>query len=303
MHALVRETSRTDHLRSPNVTIFRGDVADAESMKTAFAGVDYVVHAAADTTGSEEKGRLATIQGTRNMLELCREFKVKKLIYISSCSVYGTADYRSGQVVSEDSSLERFPDKRGAYSRAKLRAEELVARAMADQKLPIVCLRPGTFFGPGGNLFFATMGFRAARNFFVIIGSGGFVLPLVCIENLADAIVACLQRSESDGRIYNVIDGDMPTKRHYVNSFLKKLYPDAIYLYIPYPVFYLIVGFQEILFRLMKRNPLLTIYRLKSSQKNVLFDASRIRKELSWTPPTTMQEAYNKVIEHEQGSA
>jgi len=301
VHALVRKTSQTSHLRLPNVTIYHGDVAEAESMRSAFEGAEYVIHTAADTTGSEEKGKLSTIQGTQNVLDLCREFEIKKLIYISSCSVYGIADYQEGQVVNENSSLERFPERRGHYSLAKLRAEQLVLQAIAEGQFPIVCLRPGTYFGPGSDIFTPMMGFSVGRKFFAIIGMGKFVLPLVNIENLVDAIVACMQCSESNGKIYNVVDSDMPTKRQYAELFLKKLYPEAKYIYIPYFMFYGIVRFQEIVFGMMKRNPVLTIYRLESSQKNVIYDASKIRKELNWTPPITMQQAYEKVIEYERG--
>jgi len=301
VRALVRKTSRIDHLHLPNVTISYGDVAEAGSMRSAFEGAEYVIHTAADTSGSEEKGKLSTIQGTQNVLDLCREFKIKKLVYISSCSVYGISDYKVGQVVNEDSSLERYPEKRGHYSLAKLKAEQLVSKAIAEGKLPIVCLRPGTYFGPGGDIFSAMMGFSAGRKFFAIIGMGKFALPIVSIDNLVDAIVTCMQRSESNGKIYNVIDSDMPTKKQYVESFLKKLYPGAKYIYIPYWMLYGTVRFQEVVFGMMKRNSVLTIYRLESSQKNVIYDASKIRKELNWTPPDSMQDTYEKVIDYERG--
>jgi 2-alkyl-3-oxoalkanoate reductase len=299
VHALVREASRINHLQLPNVIIFRGDVSVAETMRPAFTGVDFVVHAAADMTGSEEKGTSVTIRGTQNMLALCREFRVKKLIYISSLSVYGITDCKRGELVDENSPLERHPEKRGQYSSAKLKAEQLVIRAMSEERLPVVCLRPGTFFGVGCAPFTPMMGFALRRKLFVIIGPGTFPLPLVCVENLADAIAAILQRGECAGRIYNVLENDLPTKKEYTESLLKKLYPKAIYIYIPYPLLRCIVRFQEAVFHLIRKSPLLSMYRLESSQKSVFFDASKIRDDLHWTPPMTMQQAYARVIEYE----
>jgi len=181
VRALVRKTSRTDHLRLPNVTIFYGDVVEASSMSAAFDGVDYVIHAAADTSGSEEKGKRITVQGTRNILNLCRTFKVKKLVYISSCNVYGVTDYQLNQLVNEDSPLERFPEKRGAYSASKLAAEEHVIREMKAGSYPIVILRPGTIYGPGGELFTPMLGFSLFHKIFIVIGNGKFELPLISI--------------------------------------------------------------------------------------------------------------------------
>jgi nucleoside-diphosphate-sugar epimerase len=300
VRALVRKTSRIDRLHLPNVTIFYGDIAEYESLRAAFDGAEYVIHTAADTTGSEKNGKIITIQGTQNVLELCREFKIKKLVYISSCSVYGTADYREGQIVDEDSSLERYPEKRGQYSWAKFKAEQLVSKAIGEYQLPVVCLRPGTYFGPGGDIFTPMMGFSAGRKLFAIIGSGKFVLPLVSIDNLVDAIVTCMQRSESNGKTYNVVDSDSPTKKQYVEAFMKKLYPHARYVYIPYLIIHGIVYLQEILMGMMKRNPFLTRYRLVSSQREIRYDASKIRKELQWTSPHTLQDTYEKVIAFEK---
>jgi len=303
VRVLARKLSKIEHLKALGVEIFFGDVADSESLTAAFQGIDLVLHAAADTAGSSKAGELSTIQGTRNVIDFCRQFKVKKLIYISSCSVYGVADYKQGHVVTEESALERFPERRGHYSLAKLKAEQLVTEAIKEKRLPIVCLRPGTYFGPGGDIFTPMMGFAVSHKLFIIIGKGDFSLPLVSIDNLVDAIIMVMQKSEGIGKVYNVVDSNPPTKKQYVESFLKKLYPNAKYIYLPYFMFYGIVYLQEIMINMLKRSPFLTRYRLVSSQKKISYDSSRIRNELKWTPPATMQDAYEKVIHYERNKA
>jgi nucleoside-diphosphate-sugar epimerase len=303
VRVLARKLSKIDHLNAMGVEIFFGDVADLESLTAAFQGIDLVLHAAADTAGNAKAGELSTIQGTKNIIDLSRRFAVRKLVYVSSCSVYGVADYKEGDVVTEESSLERFPERRGHYSLAKLKAEQIVTEAMADKNLPIVCLRPGTYFGPGGDIFTPMMGLSAGHKMFAIIGRGDFILPLVSIDNLVDAIIAVMRKDESNGRIYNVVDSDLPSKRQYVESLLKKLYPQAKYLYLPYTIFYGIVYLQEIMIGMLKRSPFLTRYRLVSSQKKISYDSSRIRNELKWTPPSTMQDTYEKVIAYERNKA
>ncbi|HUL00075.1 MAG TPA: NAD-dependent epimerase/dehydratase family protein, partial [Nitrospirota bacterium] len=303
VRVLARKLSKIEHLKALGVEIFFGDVADLESLTAAFQGIDLVLHAAADTAGSSKAGELSTIQGTRNVIDFCRQFKVKKLIYISSCSVYGVADYKQGHVVTEESALERFPERRGHYSLAKLKAEQLVTEAIKEKRLPIVCLRPGTYFGPGGDIFTPMMGFAVSHKLFIIIGKGDFSLPLVSIDNLVDAIIMVMQKSEGIGKVYNVVDSNPPTKKQYVESFLKKLYPNAKYIYLPYFMFYGIVYLQEIMINMLKRSPFLTRYRLVSSQKKISYDSSRIRNELKWTPPATMQDAYEKVIHYERNKA
>ncbi len=301
VHALVRTSSQVDRLRLPNVTIFRGDVGDAESLKAPFEGVDYVIHAAADTRGSKDAGKLSTIQGTANILTLCERYHVKKLIYISSCNVYGVADYPQGELVTEDSSLERFSEKRGAYTDAKFKAEQLVTRIMQKGTVPIVCLRPGTIYGPGGDVYTPMLGLSFGSKLFAVIGDGYLVLPLVYVDNMVEAIFIAMTNQKSTNKTYNVIDPQKVTKKEYMARLVNKLYPGSLTIYVPLGVLKLIVFFQEKLFELMKRQPVLTIYRLISSQNPIVYDASKISRELGWKPAVTAETACDIIIEHERG--
>jgi predicted dehydrogenase/nucleoside-diphosphate-sugar epimerase len=300
VRALARKLSDIERLKQLNAEIFFGDVASVESLEPAFQGIDYVIHAAADTTGGEEEGQLSTVQGTRNIINLCEQSKIKKLVYISSCSVYGIADYKTGQTVTEESPLERFPEKRGSYSHSKLKAEAIVRQAIKNGRVPIVCLRPGTIWGPGGEVFTPMMGFGLGHKLFAIIGPGKFILPFIFIDNLAEAIIASMESEKSNGKIFNVVDPDRLTKKDYTDLLLKQLYPKAHYIYVPYGILYLTVFLQEILLKMLKRKPFLTRYRLTSSQKKIIYYTSKIATELKWNASISIQGAIYKILEHEQ---
>lgn len=300
VRALARKLSNIEPLRQAGVEIFFGDVASEKSLEPAFSGIDYVIHAAADTGGSEEDGKVSTIQGTENILKLSRQFGVKKLVYISSCSVFGVADYKAGQTVTEDSPLERFPEKRGAYSLYKLAAEKLVTQAMVKGEICAVCLRPGLIYGPGGEIFTPMIGFSLANRFYVVIGNGGFVLPLIYVDNLCSVIIEAMTQKKSDGKIYNVVDPERVTKREYMGRLVKKLHPNARTVYMPYSLLYFIVFSQEKIFQMFKRKPFLTRYRLKSSQNPVVFDPSKIIHDLGWQPPVSVQEAFDALLKGEK---
>ncbi|MBE9592795.1 MAG: NAD-dependent epimerase/dehydratase family protein, partial [Proteobacteria bacterium] len=51
VRAFVRKTSKIEKLKKLDVEICFGDIADLASLRQAFEGMDYVVHAAADTVG------------------------------------------------------------------------------------------------------------------------------------------------------------------------------------------------------------------------------------------------------------
>jgi predicted dehydrogenase/nucleoside-diphosphate-sugar epimerase len=299
VRALARKLSNVGRLRDLGAAIYFGDVASVDSLKPAFEDIDYIVHAAADTTGDERATQLSTVQGTKNVVALSREFAIKKLVYVSSCSVYGVADFKPRQVVTEDAPLERFPRKRGWYSEGKTEAEAVIREAIKNHTVPIVCLRPGTIFGPGGETFTPMMGFSLGDRLFAIIGNGRFTLPLIYIDNLVEAITRALDASGAEGRIYNVVDPCPVTKREHVDLLIAKLHPDAYKLYVPYSLLYTLVSLQELLCKAAGRRPFLTRYRLTSSQKNVIYDSSRIRTELGWEPSLSFQNAANVIVQYQ----
>lgn len=98
-------------------------------------------------------------------------------------------------------------------------------QAIEKSGFPIVCLRPGTIWGPGGEVFTPMMGFSLGRKLFAIIGPGNFILPFVYIDDLAEAIIASMESTESNGKIFDVVDMERLTKKDYTNLLLRKLYP------------------------------------------------------------------------------
>jgi nucleoside-diphosphate-sugar epimerase len=296
---LARERSNVERLKRLGVEIVYGDIADKVSFAQSFEGVDVVVHAAAGTSGSRTEAESGTVQGTRNVLELCVACGVRKLVYMSSCSVYGVVDYLRDALVTEDFPLERFPEKRGHYSSSKQAAEALVQAAMGKGDFRIVILRPGTIYAPDGELFPPMLGFALGKKLFLVIGNGSFELPLVWRDNLVDAIIQSIRNEAADDQIFNVVDGEPVSKRRYMGSLIKKLYPKTVVLYIPYGLLYAATWVQELLCRLWGRGPFLTRYRLTSSQKQIRYDNSKIVRMLAWKPRVTFEDSVS-IIEKER---
>src|SRR5262249_1162669 len=108
-----------------------GNLGDPVAVDRAVAGAETVIHVGAALKGGwpEEKG--GTVVGTENVIASCKLHKVKQLVHISSMSVVDWAGLSGNGPVSEAAALEPRADERGAYTRAKLEAEKLVAEAAA----------------------------------------------------------------------------------------------------------------------------------------------------------------------------
>jgi nucleoside-diphosphate-sugar epimerase len=299
VRVLARKLAKVDAVHDTGAEIFWGDVADLESFGEAMSGCNLVVHLAAGTSGSPEDSETATLEGTRNLLELCRRHKPKRLVYISSCSVYGVSDYSSGALVPETASLERFPERRGNYSASRLTAEGYVAEFIKSGAAQTVILRPGTIYGPGGALYTPIMGFSIG-SMYVVIGRGSLVVPLVYVENLVDAIALALEKEQAEGQVFNVVDPGRLTKRRYMDEVVRRVDPAAKVLYIPYSLIYAMTWLQERVFDLIKRRPVLSCYRLTSSQRSVVYDGSHIARRLGWRPNVSPETAMSALVTAER---
>lgn len=135
--------------RRGNFTLHEVDICDRERLRGVFAAANpqIVIHLAAragvrpsiaDPAGYER----TNIAGTVHILELCREFKVERLVFGSSSSVYGAT---SRAPFSEDQT-----DLRpiSPYAATKLAGELLCYAHSHLHALPVVCLRFFTVYGP-----------------------------------------------------------------------------------------------------------------------------------------------------------
>lgn len=294
VRVLARAGANVDAVVAHGAEVSFGDVTDGPAFGRAMPGCDAVVHLAAGTQDSEAAS-VTTLAGTRILIELCRQHRLERLVYVSSCSVYGVADYDENSVVTETSPLERFPERRGFYSASKRKAEEYVTEFMHTRAVPVVILRPGTVFGRGGDLFPGMMG-KAVRSWYFVIGDGSLAPPFVHVDDVAEAISRCLDREEAEGEIFNVVDPERMTKRQYVDHVIRRVDAHARVVYVPFLIVCSLTWLQEVVCKIVGRRPLLTRYRLESSQKSVVFDGSKIAAKVGWKPARSLRDALSELV-------
>ncbi len=299
VRVLVRKLTNIDLFSKLGVDVHYGDLRDELAVAQAIDGMDYVVHAAAAQDGDWDTFDATTVQGTERVLRLCRQLKVRRVIYISSMSVYQMSGLNRKILITEDALLEQDPAARGFYTFSKLQAENVARGLMAangNGKVPTVILRPATIYGPGGPVFTPLIGVSLFNKIFMILGKKKLKLPLVYIDNLVDAIILCIEDERSSGHTFNVIDDDVTTKQNYVKKLAQELFPSSHSVALPYWLVRSLVHFQEIAFKAMKKNPVLTRYRLSSASTDVSFSNEKIKNELSWSPRVSLDEGLSRTF-------
>ncbi|MEM7432672.1 MAG: NAD(P)-dependent oxidoreductase [Pseudomonadota bacterium] len=296
VRVLARETSNTTPLADSGAEICYGDVAEIDSLTAAFGDIDFVVHAAADTLGTKNGGQRVTLGGTQNVLEKCRSHNVKKLIYLSSCSVYAAAGAAKTTTIDENSPLEPRPDERGNYSEYKLLADQLIQTHIDVSKdVPIVCLRPGLIYGHGTEVFGPTLGINIGDKILAVIGLGRMSLPLIYVDDVADATVECLRNNTAINQTFNIVNAETVDKKTYINKLVRRRYDSARIIFIPYVFVFLGATVLEVIGALLRKAPFLTRYRLSSSQTSARFSGEKLSRLLDWRPKTSLDLAIEKM--------
>jgi UDP-glucose 4-epimerase len=121
------------------------DILDYEKVEDVFKeGIDYVFHLAAETKiepsiQNPEKCFNVNINGTLNLLNLCRKYKIKRFIFASTSAIYGMnlAPHHELQT----------PDILNPYSSSKLCGETLCKTYTNIYELETVCFRFFNVYG------------------------------------------------------------------------------------------------------------------------------------------------------------
>ncbi|MCM1181109.1 MAG: NAD-dependent epimerase/dehydratase family protein [Clostridium sp.] len=133
--------------------LFQLAVGDVNQFTRLDGDIDYIIHGASVTSSKDFVDKpvetiLTAIEGTKNILELAREKKVKGMVYMSSMEVYGTPFDRTPLTEEKMGYLNPL-SVRSSYSESKQMVETLCVAYFAQYRVPVKIVRLAQTFGPG----------------------------------------------------------------------------------------------------------------------------------------------------------
>ncbi len=207
-----------------HITVIQHDIS--KPFKT-HESIDYVIHAASIASPIfYNKLRIETIDagvlGTKNLLELAKEKKVKSFLFFSSSEVYGNPDPKFIPTPESYFGNVSCIGPRACYDEPKRMGETLCITYADIFNLPIKIVRPFNIFGPGMRLDDG----RVVPNFVVsalkgeripLYGSGSNTRTFCYIS---DAIVGFFQvlLSSHNREVFNIGSDDQEIQvRHFAD--------------------------------------------------------------------------------------
>jgi nucleoside-diphosphate-sugar epimerase len=208
LDSLLYDEMSLNGLPGAQLRLINNSISDISNLIDCIIDVDYVIHLAGlvgDPSCSIDSGLTEefNVIGTKIVWELSKKYKVKKFIFLSSCSVYGINE----GIADENTKVNPISE----YAWSKYRSEmDLLSTQNSSTEL--VILRLSTVFGMSYRMRFDLVvnyfSYLAANNRDLTVFNGNSFRPFISVDDLSRAIVYILsdENNNNNNQIYNIGD-------------------------------------------------------------------------------------------------
>lgn len=289
---LVRPTSNLSELKGLDFKVRHGDVTDIFSLSEACVGMDAVFHLAGVIAYKKNQRTLmekVNVEGTRNVVEVCKQQKIKRLVYLSSVTAIG-ASFSPNEVLNEESEY-RIHNLNLGYFETKKAAEDIVVEACKNNEIDAVILCPSTIYGAGD----AKKGSRGvqvkvAQQKFKFYTSGG--VSVVAVEDVIDGILKAWKNGKKGERY--ILSGENLTIQQLFTMIANEAGVTPPKVKIPNFILH-IIGTIGDLFEAMGLSSSISSENAYTSTMYHWFDSSKAKKELGFNPRPAKEAIHSSV--------
>ena len=302
VRCLMRATSRLELLGNMPFERIEGSLSDADSLRGAVRGVDYVFHVAGRTAAFKASQYFEdNVEGSRRLAEACvAQPTPPGLLMVSSLAAGGTGTMKAPRTEAE-------PERPvSTYGRSKLAAEQMLA-TYAD-RLAVSIVRPPMVFGHAdraGLQLYLTM-----RKLPLHLSPGvrRFHVSLIHVADLCDAIIritACGERlptptngqpNGSQGKYYVAADRDV-TYGEMGQLAARAAGWRVASIPMPTPIFWVAGAIGETVGRVRGRAAVINFDKVReAAARGWVCSDEKIRTTLGYQPAATLEEQFADTV-------
>jgi nucleoside-diphosphate-sugar epimerase len=301
--ALVRKPEQAEALRRSGARTIIGDVRDAAT-RQAVRDAQVVYHCAAAVGPSYSAQDIFDVNlgGARNVMEAMCDGGRGRVVLVSTINVLGLRSF--------DNATEDFPCRRAGEPNAdvKIEVEHLARRLHHQRALDVVIVRPPLIYGPREHNIPRILS-AVRRVKFAYIGSRENLVPMVHIDDAAQAILLAGSVAGANGRIYHFSDGARTTMGELIDTLAELIGCTPPQKVLPYMVPAVACRVFEWLrrLRLMRGPGPINRNSLRFLGTSRSLDITRARQELGYEPKVGFRHAIAATVrwieEHDQHGA
>ncbi len=204
-------------LRLLGVELAKGDFADANAVEAALDGIRYVYHLARGNGKTWNDYLETDVKPTRQVADLCIKHGIERLFYASSIAIYYAG--KSNPTITEKTEPHKGIMRVAPYARSKVENERSLLELHQQKGLPVVIFRPGVVLGRGGNPYHWGIAAWPYSSVCSLYGDGNNPLPIVLVDDVADAMVRAIAVPGIEGESYNLASNACITANEYLDEF------------------------------------------------------------------------------------
>ena len=272
---------------------------DLASLRARDLPVDAVIHCAALSTpwGHWKDFHRANVEGTGHVVEFARRNGARRVVHVSSPSVYAAARDRLG---IREHDVDRS-NRLNGYIRSKIAAEDLLLEALDARTVPeVVILRPRGLIGVGDPSLVPRLLDVHSRIGVPLFDGGHNLIDVTAVENVASALRLALDRGDAAGGVYNITNDDPRAFRELLTTLLELMGETPRFRPMSRRVAWTLASLLEGVYGVVpgRPEPPLTRYTLSTIAYSQTLDISRARNELGYRPVVSVDSALAGVAAH-----
>jgi nucleoside-diphosphate-sugar epimerase len=275
-------------LDARGVEVHRGDIRRPDTLSVPMAGADAVVHLAGMIGVWRPFADYLAVNatGTEHVCRAAIAASVRRVVCVSSWTVYGMDQ---GEPCREDRPLAPFPEP---YAQSKATGDRVVHRLIADEGLPGVIVRPGTFFGPGDRLHFDRIADRLRSGHGIIVGRGDNLLPFVFVSDVVQGLLLALEHPDAVGEAFNITTDAPLTQSEFFAATAAAIGVEAPRVHVPYRALYATASIAEHVWAVARpsRQPPLTRLGVNVFGTSNVHAIDKARERLGYEPRVPVRE-------------
>ncbi len=272
-----------------DVTVFSGDLEDAESVLRAMTGMDIFYHIGEikNVSFSAVKNNVKLMEKIAGHLDVSG---VKRIVFISSISVAGIPGVKPATEDSPPLRLLRDP-----YTRYKEQCEKILSKKAVRAEYAVI--RPGVVYGSGSRYLGGLISAIDRLGTFGIpfIGQGRSIAPLVHVKDLARAVYRAGIEDAAAGRIFNITDGMHDTWSDFLHAIGNALGKEIRILPVPPLLFSFPARFYDLLAGLLGATMTLEAF-VSYLTTDLLFANDRAQQLLDWKPEYSLAQGVEEMV-------
>ena len=265
------------------------DLSESKRLHQLARGADVIFHCAAFSSSWGRKADCYQVNviGTRNVIQAMPASA--RLVHVSSSSVY--FDFTEKHNIKENMPLSKQPANE--YIKSKILAERLLDKAILEQQLNVVTIRPRAIFGPYDLALIPKLLRAEKHGVLPIVGTGRNIIDVTYVDNVVESmLLAATSGTHVCGKKYNITNDEPKSLVDILTLLYQALKKPLKIRYISYPLARTVALFLECMYRILplQGEPRLTRFGAGVLALGQTLNIDAAKQDLHYAPIVSLEQ-------------